>query len=621
MPSVLPIITKSSYLFTFNKLTLMRKITLAAIASLTVTAAVGATPQIVDKSELQTVKAELTAVQAVSKMNFDPADRTEGTLETAIPSTTPLYVTKNAFWLGMTQDRSSYRGKFGFTASKGNLIFQNNAYNPTAQTWYLEEFLGYEGTGEDRKELMDSIISDDKDLVVKLNPFNSMLKATQYMSPVLVVDTVGGSYQYNDSVVEYLVGRSAYSWGFPDDSEVENPDSIKISEMVGMTGVLTTGNKWFSGTEMGKTIGGKGFNENGVYESYWTRYLPQGAVNIGIDGFGTKVPAQAAPFHMLGTYAWISTVATAETHVEATVYALTADGKVDFEEVLGKGNAVIPNGTFNDPLLFELHAVNVLGLETDSPVAVPAEGCFIAFSGFSAATITKFNPIINGNEYCKASNYQDEVWDEAYPYHAYFNFTYEDAEGESYSTFSPIYALYGAGDDNEEDQTLTFAREFAVYYIVEFPIVVNAATGSPYFEYDAPAEGGEVVYYVRATYDIDQLIKDEEMTDEATAEWFTYEVGYDEEEELTTVTVTVPANTESTARTGEITFTGYACDFTITVNQAASNTGEENSISEINVAANGAAEYFDLQGRKLNAAPAQGVYIQRVGSTSSKLVK
>jgi hypothetical protein len=44
-------------------------------------------------------------------------------------------------------------------------------------------------------------------------------------------------------------------------------------------------------------------------------------------------------------------------------------------------------------------------------------------------------------------------------------------------------------------------------------------------------------------------------------------------------------------------------------------------LSNVTVANNSASEYFDLQGRQLKAAPANGVYLQRQGNKVSKVIR
>ncbi len=594
----------------------MRKITLLSLAAATAIAASGAMPTV---NKAVSAKAHAASVQKATSMNKSALNLSE-TLsskapesradEATTPSTFPLYQSVGAFYLGMQQDLKPYKSKFGFTSATGVMGYVPST-TATAYDWTSVVY----GEAEDGSADNVTLTSDQKNFVVNLEPL------MQFAGPTLKATLATGVVDYNDSTIINFAGGDPYFWGFYGSDDKEAP--VETQYLVGTTPCPFDGNKWSNpvGAAINRT-GAAGYNAAGTHTAWDEIFQDESGTPVYTDpkivGYSYKMPATIMPYQLSGFYMWVSSEVDSEEAVPLTVmvYGYNEEGYLDKNIVLGRGVASLPAGKFDGTIAFTLQAVNANGRPINSPICTN-EDMWISIQGFENENIKVFSPVYNFNLEAPVEDWRNEVYKSVYPAHAIIDMKVTDAETKEEIDF-PIQNpwIYGEGP-------VYFAREYAMYFFIDFPIVMNAEDGTGTFEATLPVEGN-TQFYIASTEDIEQLYMDDTLIGVAD-EWISYDITYDETEELPVLTVWANSDcpeTETEGRTGKITFTGYACDFTVTVTQPAGGKGTpEGSISEIAGAAQGVAEYFDLQGRKLSAAPAKGVYIQRTGSTATKLVK
>lgn len=585
----------------------MRKITLLTLAALSATTAFAATP-IAEKEMSAT--ARTAAVQKAIAVNKSAvnlsetlsAKAKESRADEVTPATFPLYSSVGNFYLGMTQKLLPYKYKFGFTSATGVMGYIPTA-TATAYDWTCFEF----GAAEDGSEDVTNT-STEEVLVVELEPMK------QFQGPTLKATFETGTVEYNDSIYINFAGGSPYFWDFYDG---DTQEAAEVQNLVGTTPCPFDGDTWSSTyeAELNRT-GAQGYNSYGV-NTAWDDIFSDKAGNavytdIQITGYSYKMPSTLRPYQLSGFYMWINSTVDGENAVPLTVmvYGYNEEGYLDKNIVLGRGVASLPAGKFSGMLTFTLQAVNDNGRPINAPICT-SEDIWISIQGFENENIKVFNPVYNFNLSAPAADWRNAAYKQAYPTHAIIDLKVKDVETEEWIEY-PVQNPWVYGKE-----PVCFAREYAMYFFIDYPIVMNAEDGTGTFVANLPVEGTTDLY-IASTDDIEQLWSDGSLKGEAE-EWISYDITYNEEENVAVLTVWANSDcTEAEGRTGTISFTGYACDFTVTVNQPAGGKG---SISEIAATANGAAEYFDLQGRKLNAAPAKGVYIQRIGSTATKLVK
>lgn len=593
----------------------MRKITLLAFAAITTMTAFGATPT-VDMSQSTTPRtATVKKAIAINKSALNQgevlsANVPESRADEATPSNFPLYNSAGAFYLGMGQDKRGYNYKFGFTSASGFMGYVPNA-TTTACEWSYTEL----GEAEDGSEDIPHT-SAETNLVVNLEPL------MQFEGPTLKATLADGIVEYNDSTAVNFAGGSPYFWGFYK-GDKEAP--VETQYLVGVTPCPFDGEMWSSTTESEiNRTGAEGYNSNGA-SAEWDTALTDDNNNIlytdvQITGYSYKMPSTFKPYQLSGFYIWVSSTVDGEDAVPltVTVYGYDKDGYLDKNIVLGRGVASLPAGEYDGLMAFTLQAVNANGRPINSPICTK-DDIWISMQGFENENIKTFTPVYNFNLSAPVTDYRNPVYKKAYPTRAVIDLKCKDtATGEYEEIHVGNPWIYGG------NPTAYFAREYAMYFFIDYPIVMNAEDGTGTFVADLPVEGSTQLY-IASSEDIAQLYSDDTLVGE-TEEWISYDIVYDEEEKCAVLTVWANSDCPEgeDGRTGTITFTGYACDFDVTVNQPAGGKGTviEGSINEIAGAAQGGAtEYFDLQGRKLSAAPAKGVYIQRNGATATKLVK
>ncbi len=590
----------------------MRKITLVSIAMLAGSAALAATP-VAMKSEKVTVFEQNNVVlrngyatPAISPMAAKAAasraDETEpmtGNQAAAICGMN--YVPFNTFFAGVGPNGKYYTVRFGLTGMNSCVAF----YNFTESEAYNWKYI-YSAPNEDYTQMVDTeMISDKQHLVVPTDTVDMEVSKVSLKS----------SIEYCDSGF-YYAGRDLFYYGIYD-----GPDEDREPTEENKLGVTPNAHipscRLYHSSINTINKGVEGYNANGT-STNWLKIFKEQPKTCDIRGYVEYLPYVGSPYQITSMYVrYNSAKTTAATPLTATVYAVDAEGRFT-DEVVAKGSAILPEGESSGSLLIYLNSVNALGLTTTAPAIINGN-VYVELSGFEAETLASFVPTYAANV-VPADFASEQIWDYIYEPHMYYHLGGVSAKDEE---FDGIYNNPWIGYTDNTETNVTLGTDFNFFFNVEFPVVFNVVDGLTKFNINIPAEGGsDYVGAYSFSEDLVQLIADEALTYEVSDEWIKVEHTSEELENGATVLIVeasadaLPEGVES--REGTITFTGYACDFTVTVAQG---TAAEGSISEIAGAAQGVAEYFDLQGRKLSAAPAKGVYIQRTGSTATKLVK
>lgn len=617
----------------------MKKITLIAIAALTASTALAAGPRVASQiAKPKAERAELvkTNLQRAAAMHTKAtiAETHKSALKASAMADEPaetdskvLYVpAASSFYSGMSIGSYTYRGyTLGFTGIR-NLIGFNNLTTGTKDFEWTSGKVN--GINEDRTGYTyEYTTSTETTYFMALDPYQ------KYMFPSLKA-TFGETekeYQYiaPDNVNFYHAGESPADWGwdFTDEGATE---ITSWNEIMGVT-VCSAGN---GGTvfpeydiiKPGATGYDAEYNDENGTPVNWYAYE---ADNIKIEGVATYIPPMPSAYQINAMWSWIEAETTEDTPLTVNVYCSDEKGNPVIDDLLGTGELTLPKGKSalsqtSNMQVVTLSAVDADGYEIDAPISVgQLQPVYVVIEGLTNPNLLSFTMVSN-------SSTQFSVVDEAiseylYPTHAYAfisaKVTEEDVTEDINAVVPAPYSYY----TDQAHTNLIYPSDHNMFFDVYFPIVMNVDKESEdfqtsYFTTLLPEEAGKVTLSVFASYDIDQLLSDDLMTAEASEDWLDFDVAFNEEESITEVTVWANSdNTTDATRVGQIDFAGYGCDFTIYVGQPA---GAKGGIAEVAIAAGqGAAEYYDLQGRKLSAAPAQGVYIQRNGTTATKLVK
>jgi len=587
----------------------MRKITLFAVAALSVsTAMAGATLPV---AKTTNVKKSLEApVRAISYQTehkaFDSILKDEAASDVAATaSELPLYVAKPAFYLGsMAPSLTRYMtvnlaflpssGKYGFSS-----LFEADSY-----AWSWEDYVLNSGASKRDTVLMSS---SDTDLDIELEPLK------QFSAPTLTLSAEQSVLKYSNPA-KYFAGGSPFFYGLYDAEEMPE-DEPELEKMYGASMCpVAVGENFFRGMEFAVNRGAEGYNENGVLESEWGKYFA-GYSDVKLNGYGYILDYTGKPYQMSALNLLCAATTTEATSLTAKVYAINEEGKIDRNTVIGEGTAILPEGQTAGFVYVKIRALNAAGLPSNKPMVIDGS-CYVELTGLENPAVTQFAPFQNGNILIPKSQWGQEIWNYVYPNNCLANIS--AVNDETKETETRLYYVAGGYLLDETNQDIiSSGQELMMYFIIDYPIVANAEDGTSVFNANIPVAGGSQTLYVTGTEDIEQLYSDESITAEASADWIDFEVGYDETNQVATVTVSAEALPDGqNGREGTIQFTGYACDFTVNVLQG------ESGISAVVANGNGASQYFDLQGRRLTSAPAKGFYIERNGThAATKLAR
>lgn len=621
----------------------MKKIVYILAATLLSSSAAFAVAPRVKAVNSATDKAERTTISRNNEMNRLNADLSKkapvmkslanGAISSSLNDETTvddqndvkaLYApTGGAFYLGLTPNFGLYRAFYGFTGIKNLVGFANTSSNAETFEWTY-------GYAVDYDEDTQTTIYDDK-TDTDVNLFMELEPMAEYQAPILAANKGANTDTYQAAIDGYCTGRAPAYWGFAEADPETGEFPYETYPGVSNYGYKITGLQATYAFSY-NTVDKENYNDNGLSDD-WDSYFG-GNENVQYSNWKVKaaaayVPAKPSSYLLEDVYGRFSISTTEDITLTCNVYFVPTEEGQEMGAPVASGQLSIPAGDFPsedaDMPSFTLFALDDDGYETDMPLAVPAlQPLYITIEGFTHPAVTDFiMPTIKGYA-CPMDDFNWTLYNAMSPTHAYFVM---DVDVLRAGETEPTTLTYDCESPSAyySDATRTavyYPTDFALFYHVFFPIVANLDSdsedyGTANFEVNVPAEGGSAIVKVASDFSIAELLDEGIMKTAATGAWMQYQVAEVESEDgaYTQISIDVEALPEGeTGRQGAIVFDGYASDFYIIVNQ-----GDASGISNV-AAVNGPVEYFDLQGRKLNAAPANGIYLQRQGNKTTKCI-
>jgi hypothetical protein len=422
-----------------------------------------------------------------------------------------------------------------------------------------------------------------------------------YLSPMLIngTDTVAQDKLYGSSF-----GGNAQWWGVPSNMYLGT-----CPTPWNMGGSFWTGIYAMSKDKTGANA--DYYDENGTYNGWYEALDTTNTItNIKLIGQCQIFPKTTTPYVVSQYYAFAGVSTLDDKEVELTLNIYPIIDNVISQTPIAKGSTLVstdPKG-YLQILAFDLVAVDEDGDEVDGVIAISDAVAVVI--DIASDDITEYFP-----EYYESTQYPQGRASEYYDNHAYVALTYTDGEGAQQTGLYPCpYQFYGS-------EGYIFAPKDPVAgFDAEFPYVYNANTSVSDYTFNITLDDDNYGYAIADSYyDIVEMIEAGYMEASSDDDWFEYNISSYEESGYTFTAIEVqaealPEGTEG--RAGTINITGAGQDFTVTVIQ-----GQVAGLSNVTVANNSASEYFDLQGRQLKAAPANGVYLQRQGNKVSKVIR
>lgn len=358
---------------------------------------------------------------------------------------------------------------------------------------------------------------------------------------------------------------------------------------------------------------------NAITKAYGEKY---DVSNIRMSAYIAMLPKQTQAYLLDQTWFVPYYTSTTDITLTVSVYGINEEGLIDMSAPIGAGEVVLPaHATAGAELaLVNLEAVDEEGFPTSNPLVIEGDAC-VFIEGFNDPSITYFNMFFNGGT--EFDDPSPEVDVQQYFACNSAILVEFDAKEKGVADAETLYgskiwdtAIFTYGDE----APFWGATDMNINFNVLFPYVLNDEGGED-LVVTAPAEGGDIEYHFDAYFLMSALIEEGVMTAETDADWFTFEAvrGIVEVEGQQYATNQVNIKAEAlpegvAGRQATVKFRGYASDFDLVVKQ-----GDVAGISNV-AAANGKVELFDLQGRRLNAAPANGIYLERQGNKTVKRI-
>jgi hypothetical protein len=492
---------------------------------------------------------------------------------------------RNMLYSGMTSTGSFYAGAVGIGGYKGETTFQS--LNSDYSAWCVA---AANSTGANvAGNYTGSTLTIPNGLV------------QNYYAPMMINGT--DTLTNNGALFGYSFGLGADWWGYtttPGLGTCPTPWAYQGYWMC-TVGAMT---KDATGTDpYGR------FDSAGTYTG-WYEVFDSTVTNIQTIAAGQIFPKTTTPYVVTQYWTYADITTTAETQLEVFIYPIV-DGVMS-QSPIAKGTAIVdaPDGT-EDPIVFDLVAVDEDGDEVDGVISISEKVAVIVY--IDSESISSFYPV-----FYNSTVYPKGQLDSYFDNHALVGLSYTDADGQQQTGFYPCPYTYGS---NKEGYSYYPTDAWGVFDAA-FPYVYNAVTSTNGFDYDfnITLDDDNYGYAIADSYyDIVEMIEAGYMEASSDDDWFEYNISSYEESGYTFTAIEVqaealPEGTEG--RAGTITITGAGQDFTVTVIQ-----GQVAGLSNVTVANNSASEYFDLQGRQLKAAPANGVYLQRQGNKVSKVIR
>lgn len=607
----------------------------------------GAKMQRMDMTAKFAGKKVATAVEAMKKnrvsiLNQDLADEVTpevpGEEEPAATFAARYYYPPiNTFYAGCTPDGYTFpyivgEGEdelsvlWGLSGNKGVIPFLNLSSEAQAYEWAYD-FMG------PRDEEYAPMTSEEKNLVIPVEgPYQF------FTAPTLTAFNGDEQNSYKGQYVSrYISGPDFSSFGvypsniFSDWDEAES-DADYWGVGTCPVNIHVAGNTYtyeFAVNRAPAADDADYYNENGACMQYVNAlnkiYGEKYDIsNVTVGSYIAILPEQTQAYLLDETWFMPYYTSTADITLTVDVCGLTEDGYIDRAHPIGSGEVVLPahpKKPATELAFVTLEAVDEDGFPTSNPLVIDGEA-YVFISGFNDPAVSYFTMFFNGGTTFDDAEAKNGVSD-YYACNSMMAFEFE-AKEKGVENAEPLYGnRIWSTDLFTYGQKAPYwgATDFNISYNILFPYVTNNDGGEELIV-DAPTEGGEIEYTFDAYFLMSALIDEGVMTTEVSGDdFFTYEavrgtVTIDGKDYVTNqVNIKaepLPAGVEG--RKGIIKFRGFASDFDIVVNQ-----GDVSGISNV-AAANGPVEYFDLQGRKLNAAPANGLYIQRQGNKATKCI-
>lgn len=577
----------------------MKKFTLLLASAAVASTAMAAQPQQVVKNDLvvagqmqqmeqATVSNQRVEMAPIATMNRG-VELTEDFEDVDVRFRRPT----QALYNGLTVNLNYYSQLCGIVGVHGYLQFANYSTGCDSYEWQWNNYM--------REPYDESYTSAVNDLELG----NRSWPMSFVSAPVLLgkgSDGSEGSFEL-DSVACYRFGGNLAGM-------------LQDYDAVGLTRCSTVGGGGLIGyMAVDKTGTDESFDANGVFVDWATTIaqinkLDESSVtNVVINGFSSTLPWPSSPYLMSKMWIWVNGSVSEDTELTATIYEIGADGYVT-DKVVGKATCVVNKGDLG-VLTYDILPVDEDGFEIYEPF-VANTGLYITFNLSDNEAITRFLPVFNKGNVLPAGAQRNEY----YPATAFINLSY-DEDGVTQDVMYQCPYNYYNGDSRSE---VWSPSDMFVMYDISFPYVSRADDTFGDFNVLLPeATAATATIDVTGLYfNFKELINNNSMTAETEDDWFEFTVGdANEETYLTTITVeaeALPAGVAS--RTGSIVFTGMGQDFTVNVYQGEIAAG----LGSISVAKEG-VEYFDIQGRKLQSAPATGLFIERAGDKVTKVIR
>lgn len=547
-----------------------------------------------------------------------------------------------AFYVGMSPNFYSLRKPFGLMGIRNIIGFTNLTEGADGFKWEYDYILGYD---KDQNEITaPAEPSETRNLQIPINPL------LNFKAPVLKADFAGDTVEANIDVVEYMAGMSTYQWGIyagkmPAEGEEQTVDIYSIYGVYNCAAPLdgTPLEDYTLDRDFTPQAPAEGAEEPKPWEIYNTEgvnglwdYFYGGAAkeegwipgNIRLAGYTNVIPQQLSAYQLGHMWMYAISTCTKEAVLTASIYEIDAEGAYDTTNPIGRATCTLPKGDYpanpetDNMLIFEFQALED-GMALNYPPSISGPVA-VVLTGFDNPDIRYFAPVYNANT-TAPKNSPEDLQSQMWPLHTLIDLEMDvtipatETEEEIKDVLPLTVAtplVYTLQDGSEY-----YPSDMLMFFNVEFPVSFNPADGKSEFNVEAPVDGGTASIDVIADYDLQALLNDEMATIRTVgADWFTFTtetatVKDDNGDDFPSFRVNVtaqPLPKDTEGRMGYIAYKGYGCDLAIVVTQG--------TVAGINgiTAADKPAEFFDLQGRRLSAAPAKGIYIERRGTKAAK---
>ncbi len=328
----------------------------------------------------------------------------------------------------------------------------------------------------------------------------------------------------------------------------------------------------------------------------WKEYYGEKAPDAEVTGMCNVFPAPNSPYFTTKMWAWMSVKADQDFPLNVTIYEIEEDGSIG--EAIASGETLVPS-TSDGMIEFDLMALDEDGLETEEPITI-STAVAVVLSGFEGSEgLTSLIPVSQPGHVMSIDEWRNHNL--PYPNHAYTVIS-GTHNGEEFTEYVPQIAAYYTDQTHTElIQTSDYGFFLDATFAWCVPVDGNTVI-------TVPDEGGDVVvpiesYWLPTAYSVYNYA-------EADAEWIFDISGNTPADEDYIEFIfncdALPSDVEG--RQIDLTFEAPGIKpLTLTLVQ-----GKPTAISGVNADKNvQSVQYFDMMGRKLNAAPENGLYIQK----------